>query len=244
MEMTTKLKLESTEERMNFDRKTKEWMDERNNTINEWIEMTKLNKTGYEDEEYDGVETSQRNWTTKELLMIKELEWRMESRVRKMVSKTRKMVPQNEIREWTPQERQMAKKWMEWKKRTIYRKQLKRVLEEMTEMIPRVGAMDDCVNNQPEATADTETMTEPTKQSKKIRKKKRKKKKKQSTMARDDSIRIGTTARTNSNNNYYWNRVRPPERTKEVTAETTTKQPKERNKGYYWYRGRPPERVQ
>jgi hypothetical protein len=152
-----------------------------------------------------------------------------------------------------------------------HRKKFKKVLKEMRSTITRVEAMDDCVNNQPEAKAKTmseatkiqveskmtkQSMQKSTMESKTPKKTKtrrsKKKRKKKSIMARarDERNSIADEQPTKkkkmkqSTKMYYWNRGRPPERTKEVKTGTTTKQPKESNTVYYWYRGRPPERVQ
>jgi hypothetical protein len=131
---------------------------------------------------------------------------------------------------------------MESKEKTIklaiHRKKYKRVTEEL---ITRVEAMADCVNNQPEATAKESKRKTKTKSKKKRgRVKKHEGKRKSNKLKMKEALdeRTWTGETTTCGKRYFWNRGRPPERTPRVTVKTTNNK---QNKGYHWYRGRPPE---
>jgi hypothetical protein len=218
------------------------WMKMENKRTEEWKELMK-EKALKETEEYMAIARQEKNmeeeprkgWTTMELITMKDMEWKMESR-------TRKRVPPHEQLAWNTHSEMMRQEYMESKEKTInlaiHRKKYKRVTEEL---ITRVEAMADCVNNQPEATAKESKRKTKTKSKKKRgRVKKHEGKRKSNKLKMKEALdeRTWTGETTTCGKRYFWNRGRPPERTPRVTVKTTNNK---QNKGYHWYRGRPPE---
>jgi hypothetical protein len=160
-----------------------------------------------------------------------------------------------EIAESKPMKKRMKK--TRKKQKIIWKASMEPILEGeeeevLEELTTRVEVMADCVNNQPETTAEESKTKMKTKSKKKRgRSKKHKGKRKYNKLktirAIDERTWTGetTTCSKQATKMHYWNRGRPPERTLAATETTRTKQSKSIcNKGYFWNRGRPPEEDQ